>query len=899
MCRNRILLLAIAATVLFGAASLNAQISTQVAVCGRVDAFVPASATTTGSIILSGKPLVISIGTQLTNQSAVTLGANVCLNAAANALGQVAPPASVTANLEAELTLCGIVDSYTAATAATTGVLRIAGRAFTIAAGTVLENDTLLVAGADVCVRATVNGLGHIVAPGRAAANVQSAVSVCGTIEAYVAATSTADGTLKIAGRTFTIASGTSIANASLIQAGVELCLDATLNGAGQIVAPASVTAAATSTVTLCGRVDAYVAATASSAGSITIGGRTLAIASGTNIAGAASIVAGAHICLQATLDVSGRAIHPTSVAANARVRICGHVSVYTAATANSNGTITIDGKTYTIAAGTIIQNAAAIQAGLRICINATVNIRDEIIPPSEVEDNRPPSLTVPGAQTTRAGETLRFTVSAADPDQGDAVQIAADSLPPHATFTTQPGNPARGEVVFTPDSSQAGHTFTARFTARDGHGADDRGEVTITVQQASPQGNQPPRLAVPGEQTATVGETLRFTVSATDPDPDTVRITASNVPSGAVFTPQDGNPAHGELRFTPTHDQRGRSFIVTFVADDRNGHTPSDSVVIRVIAPGGSANRPPILSLPGPQLVAPHDTLTFRVVGRDPEGSPVTLSAGPLPPNATFDPNTGLFRMTPDDDQLGNHVVCDFYAADPEGEKTGGTVPITVVQRRDDKPPILSVPPSPIRVLVGDPLSFPVVGTPQMPDCAVTLGVRNLPEHASFDVASGIFQFVPVQAQANEVFHVEFSATDCADRTTRRIITIIVVPRGHDDDDENPPGEACLGIEEIVFSAGDDHACSIVTVTLTNRGRGRLTLRSVALDHPAFVINNDWPGAIVLPSGMSLHLEIRHLGDPKGNAVSGTLVIETDDPTSPTQTLRVRKPYAKRRSTT
>ena len=973
MRRHRVLLLAIATAVLFGATSLNAQISTQVAVCGRVDAFVPASAIAAGSVTISGKPFVISAGTQLTNQSALVTGANVCLTASANALGQIVAPATVTANVNTTLSVCGVVESYTAATAVSAGLLRIAGRALTIAAGTNVENDGILSAGADACVRATLNGLAQVVVPTTASANVKSTVSVCGVVEAYAAATAASDGALRIAGRDFviaagtaiegaglltagaslclnatldglarivvpssvtaaasttlrlcgtveaytaatanangsltlagrtlTIVAGTTISNAGLLQVGADLCLDATLDASGRIISPASVTASVTSSLTLCGRVQAYTAATVSAPGSITFdGGRTLAIAAGTSITGASQIVAGAHLCLEATVNAAGQAVNPTSVAATARVRICGEVNVYTAATSNAKGSITIDGRSYSIAAGTTIVNAAEIQVGLRICLDATVDIIGDIIPPTAVDENHPPSLTVPGPQTVRTVTTLRFSVSASDPDQGDSVQITAAELPPHASFAGQPGNPATAEVAFTPDPSQAGQTFTVTFTARDGKGGEDADQVRITVTGEDAAGNQPPRITVPGPQTVSVNTTLRFTVTATDSDPDTVSIRASGLPDGAVFTPSDGNPASGELRFTPRADQGGHSFIVTFIADDGRGHTASDSVVIRVTSPDGSVNRPPILSLPGPQLIAPNETLTFRVVGRDPEGGVVTLSSGPLPPKATFDPGTGLFRMTPDDDQLGREFICDFFATDPEGEKTGGNVRITVVQRRDGTPPILSVPPSPISVIVGDPLIFTVVGTPQMPDCDVTLGARGIPANATFDASSGRFHFVPSQAQVNLSFHVEFSAADCDDRTTRRIITILVVPRGDGNgpDGGNPPGQACLGITDIVFSPADEFSCSTAIVTLTNRGRGRLTIRSMTIDHPAFVLNNDWPGAVLLPPGMSLPIEIRHLGEVNGGAAAGTLTIETDDPTGGTLTLRMRRQGAKRRS--
>ncbi len=74
------------------------------------------------------------------------------------------------------------------------------------------------------------------------------------------------------------------------------------------------------------------------------------------------------------------------------------------------------------------------------------------------------PALAPIGARTIPLGTTLRFTVSATDPD-GDAVAFAVSPLPlpAHATFHTQ-----TGEFLFTPDVTQVG-TFTLTVTASDG----------------------------------------------------------------------------------------------------------------------------------------------------------------------------------------------------------------------------------------------------------------------------------------------------------------------------------------------------------------------------------------------------------------------------------------------
>ena len=48
---------------------------------------------------------------------------------------------------------------------------------------------------------------------------------------------------------------------------------------------------------------------------------------------------------------------------------------------------------------------------------------------------------------------------------------------------------------------------------------------------------NQPPVLAAIGPKSATVGQSLQFNVSATDPNGDTVTFSASGLPSGATFS--------------------------------------------------------------------------------------------------------------------------------------------------------------------------------------------------------------------------------------------------------------------------------------------------------------------------------------------------------------------------
>jgi hypothetical protein len=389
-----------------GTVTVNA--TTSVSVCGVVSAYTAATASTPGSITIGGQTFPIAAGTNIDGSGLINVGANLCLNATLNGLGQITTPATVTANATTSVSVCGVVSAYTAATASSPGSITIGGQTFPIAAGTNIDGSGLINVGANLCLNATLNGLGQITTPATVTANATTSVSVCGVVSAYTAATASSPGSITIGGQTFPIAAGTNIDGSGLITLGTNLCLNATLNGLGQITTPATVTANATTTVNVCGVVSAYTAATASTPGSITIGGQTFPIAAGTNIDGSGLITLGANLCLNGTVNLAGQLVVPTSVTANATttVGVCGVVSAYTAATASSPGSITIGGNTFPIAAGTNIDGSGLITLGANICLNGTVNVFGQLVPPTTVTVNGTTSISVCGVVSTYMAAT-------------------------------------------------------------------------------------------------------------------------------------------------------------------------------------------------------------------------------------------------------------------------------------------------------------------------------------------------------------------------------------------------------------------------------------------------------------------------------------------------------------
>ncbi len=382
--------------------TITANATTTLNVCGTVTAYTAATALLPGGITIGGQTLPIAAGTDINASGLVNVGANLCVNATLNGLGQIVPPTTVTTNATTFVSVCGVVSAYTAATASAPGSITIGGQTFPIAANTTLNGAALINVGANLCLNGTLNALGQLVVPTSVTANATTSVSVCGVVSAYTAATATAPGSIAIGGQTFPIAAGTIIEGSSLISVGASVCLSGTVNATGELVAPTSITANTTTTVSVCGVVAAYTAATASTPGSVTIGGNTFSIAAGTTITGSNLISVGTNVCLNGTLNALGQLIVPSSVTldANSSVSVCGIVSAYTAATASTPGAITIGGQNFSIAAGTSIAGSGVIAVGANLCLNGTLGAAGQLIPPTSVTVNVGTSITACGIVT-------------------------------------------------------------------------------------------------------------------------------------------------------------------------------------------------------------------------------------------------------------------------------------------------------------------------------------------------------------------------------------------------------------------------------------------------------------------------------------------------------------------
>lgn len=190
-----------------------------------------------------------------------------------------------------------------------------------------------------------------------------------------------------------------------------------------------------------------------------------------------------------------------------------------------------------------------------------TFSISDGTLTDSEVVQidvtplNHAPVIDPLVDPTLDEGSLVQFIVSATDVD-GDALNYSVVGvLPFGATF-----NPASQVFSWIPNHAQSG-TYNVIFMVSDGSLTDTE-TITITVNDVAVVNNAPVLDAI-GDKTILVGNTLSFTINASDIDGDVLSYSVSGVPAGASF-----NAGTRTFTWTPTIADLG-TYSVNFSVSD------------------------------------------------------------------------------------------------------------------------------------------------------------------------------------------------------------------------------------------------------------------------------------------------------------------------------------------
>ena len=418
----------------------------------------------------------------------------------------------------------------------------------------------------------------------------------------------------------------------------------------------------------------------------------------------------------------------------------------------NGNGTGDFSWTPGAADAGTYVVELAAMDAGIPR-LSTTVTF---IVTVNDVAPNSAPTLAPIGNKMTLENATLTFAIEASDVDE-DALSLSVIGLPDANLADNGDGT---GVFTWTPPLASAGVYPVTITVVDDGVPIlSDSEQIMITV--GVEEANQPPVLASIGAQMVTVGETLNVSLSATDPDDDTLSFTAGDLPTGAQLV--DNGDGSAAINWTPLESQAGPVDIIVTVTD--NGEPPlSDFESFSIVV--GDANMSPVLSPIGNHVVTVGSALELTITASDPEAGNLSFELGGIPDGASFvDNNNGsaTFSWIPDLDDIGTITLTCVVSDDgdpieSDSEEFSITVSEDVVV---NQPPVLA-PIGNKSVVEEELLTFMVNASDPNGD-QLTIVANALPEGAEFDaMGNGIYRFAWIPLPADVGNHsLTFVATD------------------------------------------------------------------------------------------------------------------------------------------
>lgn len=375
---------------------------------------------------------------------------------------------------------------------------------------------------------------------------------------------------------------------------------------------------------------------------------------------------------------------------------------------------------------------------------------------------NNPPVMQPIGDKQVQPGAYVDFVVSASDPDPYDWVSYTVSNLPAGAKWWA-----GAHRVTWATTAANVGVYPNIVFTVTD-HGTPALSvsqSITITVGQP----NNAPVLAAVGNKQVNEGQSLQFTLAASDPDAgNTLTFDTSNVPAGAVF-----DTASGVFSWTPGYEAAG-SYSVNFAVFDNGTPALSDTEAITITV--ANVNRAPSMNSVGAQQVNEGQLVQFAVSASDPDvGDALTFTATNLPGGAAFDAASGVFSWTPDYDAAGSYTV-EFAVNDDGSPVLSDSLSVLLT--------VVDVNRAPALVTVGDKqgkegqlLQFVVTASDPDTTDSLTFSAANLPAGATFDPATAVFSWTPKTGAAGTYTGIALAVADngTPSLSDSEIITITV----------------------------------------------------------------------------------------------------------------------------
>ena len=375
------------------------------------------------------------------------------------------------------------------------------------------------------------------------------------------------------------------------------------------------------------------------------------------------------------------------------------------------------------------------------------------------------PVVTAPATATVAENAQLTVNVTASDPDGQAITSLTASGLPTGATFTPN-GSNSSGTLSWRPGYAQSG-SYAITFTATNTLSRSATTQVTVTNVDRAPV------VTAPSSASVAEGALLTINITAADPDSQAITsLTATNLPTGATFTPDPGNTS-GTFTWTPGFTQAG-SYNVTFRATNALTGTRTTQVSVT------NTNRPPVLTAPATATGTENALLTISFTASDPDGANInSLTASGLPAGATFSATSGnsvgTMTWTPNFTQAGTYSVI-FTASN--SLTTRDTTVITI--NDTDRPPVASAAPT-ASVAENAPLTVNVTASDPDAQAITSLIATNLPPGATFTPGpgntAGTLSWTPDFTQSGS-HSITFTASNALSGSATTQVTVTNVDR-------------------------------------------------------------------------------------------------------------------------
>ena len=274
--------------------------------------------------------------------------------------------------------------------------------------------------------------------------------------------------------------------------------------------------------------------------------------------------------------------------------------------------------------------------------------------------------------------------------------------------------------------------------------GNTDSEDITITVINV----NYAPVLSAIGNKTVAEGETLEYTLTATDINGDTLTYSATNLPTGASF-----DTSTHTFSWVPTYDQAGTYLNILFQVSD-GSLTDSEEMTITV----SNVNAPPVLGSIGDKTVDEGALLEFTITATDSDEDALSYQASNLPTGASFNTQTRVFSWTPTYTDAGTYSTVTFTVSD--GTLTDEEVITITVSNVNRKPVIsgLTITPTNATIAEGDSITIAIDASDADGD-SLSYSVQNGPDGSGF--VNNDFYWAPGYDQAETYSDITFVVYD------------------------------------------------------------------------------------------------------------------------------------------